>query len=209
MKKMQTLTCKEFTFSKPTTALRELLILSAIEENLSISQTVLADRAGIVSSMANNYIKDLVRRGLVSMEGETNRDKTYALTDEGRAFKQQLAMWYSIESIRSYQEIRGRFAARLRELADEGFRRIVLYGAAETGEIVLAAARRSPVEIVGVVDGDETKHRASFGGLTVFPPSEILVFRPDAVLITSFAHRHEIHEAIRHMPSHGIAVRHL
>jgi len=206
---MPVLTSKQLTFTKPTSALRELLILSAIDEDPSVSQTLLAQRAGVVSSMANNYIKDLVKRGLVRTGGETNRDKTYRLTPEGQRHKHRLATARLIESIIPYQEIRRRFTARLRELAEEGIKRVVLFGAAETGEIALLAASSASVDIVGVVDSDVTKHGMEFGGITVCPPSTILSLRPDAVLIASFARRDEMYKSIGHISSHGIAIRDL
>jgi len=206
---MHDIATNNFAFSKPTTRLRELLILSAIAENANISQNALAEKAGIVSSMANNYIKDFIKRGLITVTGQTNRDKAYSLTEKGHQLRNNLAIAYCIESTKTYLDVKNRFAARLCELAREGIRRVVLYGAAETGEIALNAAGRTPLRFVGVVDGDETKHGAEFGGFTVRPPSDIPLMQPDAVLIASFAHRDEIYDSIRHLESQGIAIRQL
>ena len=95
---------------------------------------------------------------------------------------------------------------RLTELAGEGIKRLVLFGAATTGELVYQAARRTPVEIAAVVDNDSTKQGTPFGHLVVLAPSAIESFTPDGVLIAAFGRPDEIYQQIKHLKEKGIEI---
>ena len=76
---------------------------------------------------------------------------------------------------------------RLHQLYEAGIKRIVVFGAAETGELINSAVQATPLQIVGWVDNDVAKHQRAFGELTVSSPDHIEHYSPDAVLIASSA----------------------
>ncbi len=193
-------------FFKPTRALRELNLLTAIDGDPAISQRVLARRAGMSPTMANTYVADFETRGLVRVSGETNRTTRYALTEAGLRLKRELIFASSREVIRFYGQVKAEFHNRLRSIADEGVRRLVLFGAAETGEMAVLAGRGAGLEIVGLVDSDPAKHGREVGGLRVSPPEVIETLRPDAVLITSHGHADAIRERLAPLEGKGIRV---
>lgn len=195
-----------FGFFRPTRVLRELNLLAAIDEDPSISQRRLARAARMSPTMVNTYITELGLRGLVEVTGETNRTTRYALTEEGRRLKGELLFSCSREIIRFYGRVKAEFQQRLRGLANGGVRRLVLFGAAETGEMAAMAARESGIEIVGMTDNDPVKHGREVGGVRVSPPAEIETMRPDAVLITSHGHADEIQEQLRPLEARGIRI---
>jgi predicted transcriptional regulator len=194
------------TFFKPTKQTRILLILNEIQRNPNVSQAKLAHRAGISVAMANNYIKELEEQSLVTAEGDNNRRTRYFLTDEGARLQQQLSLSSSVEVIQLYSATKRLFNARFRHLHREGVKRVAFFGAAETGEVALAAARGTPLEIVAVVDNDPVKQGAQFAHLTVSPPDTLDTLQIDAVVIATFAHQQEILRQVAHLAEKGVRI---
>jgi predicted transcriptional regulator len=192
-------------FFRPTKVMRELYVLLSLDET-HVSQHELARRVGVSSSMANNYMKDLVSQGLIAASGHTNRTMKYAVTPKGNARLTRLMGMYSREIARLYSIAKREVEKRLQELHREGIKSVVLFGAAETGELVYSAAKNTPVRIVGWVDNDVTKHELRFGEIRVSPPALIQSLQPDAVLIASSGKTDEIRRQLTDLPEKGIAV---
>lgn len=187
--------------------MREMNLLSAIGSMEQISQRKLAALTRLSTTMVNGYLNELVDRGLVRMSGETNRDTRYHLTAAGRNRLGELVHVCSREIIQLYGLFKREFQFRLEALAAEGIRRVVLYGAAETCEVMVAASPDTGVEIIGVVDGDPDKWGRRIGGHVVEAPGAIPGHRPDAVVVTSHGHADEIERVIRPLEARGIRVR--
>jgi len=185
-------------FLRPTKVMRELFVLLSLGEPQHLSQHELARKVGVSSSMANNYMKSLVGQGMVATSGHTNRTMKYAVTDKGNARMAVLMSLYSIAK----REVE----KRLQQLHAEGIKKVVLFGAAETGELVYAAAKGTSIKIVGWVDNDPAKHQVRFGEILVSSPSLIETFQPDAVLIASSGKAYEIRRQLETFPKRGIAV---
>ncbi len=194
------------TFFKPTKQTRILVILNEIQRSPSVSQAKLARRAGISAAMANNYMKELQGRGYVTTEGDNNRKTRYFLTEEGERVHQEMMLSSSAEVIQLYGATKKAFNARFRRLHRDGVKRAALFGAAETGEVAMAAARGTAVDIVAVVDNDRVKHGKPFGNLTIVPPDVLEVLDIDAVIITTFAHQAEILRQIAHLADKGVRI---
>jgi DNA-binding MarR family transcriptional regulator len=193
-------------FFRPTKAMRELFVLISLDETEKMSQHELARKIGVSSSMANNYMKQLVGRGMVAASGHTNRTMTYAVTRKGNGRLTGLMSTYSREIARLYSIAKREIEKRLLQLHQAGIKTVVLFGAAETGELVYGAAKNTPLRIVGWVDSDEAKHQVRFGEIRVTSPADIERFKPDAVLIASSGRAEEIRRQLRHLPGKGIAI---
>lgn len=198
---------KELRFIRPTRELRELQILSEIEQNERVSQRGLARKTLVTSTMINNYITEMVSKGLLEVEGDTNRSFRYQLTDLGRSRKRELFFLASREIVQFYGLIKHEFKKRIEALAADGIRRVVLFGAAETGELVCIAARGTALEILCAVDNDPAKWGRRLVDTEIRPPRVIRDLRPDAVLVTSFGYADEIYENIKSLEHEGIKVR--
>ena len=159
--------------------------------------------------MVNNYIKWLKQEGLITIQGRTNRTKQYHLSETGRVMLRQSLLDYSAEIVRLYGSAKSEIANILKLFYNEGIRTIVLFGVAETAEIVHAAAKQTPLVIIGVVDSDESKQGAPFNGLKIRSPSEITEIKPDAVVITSFGRQEEIYRQVRGLTDDTIKIRKL
>jgi FlaA1/EpsC-like NDP-sugar epimerase len=113
---------------------------------------------------------------------------------------------YSLEIARFYSIAKRQVEKRLQELHQQGLERVVLFGAAETGELVYSAAKGTNLQIVGWVDNDLAKHTIRFGEMPVTCPALIESYRPDAVLIASSGKTQEIRFQLQELSKKGITV---
>lgn len=195
-------------FLSPTKQSRLLSVLYSIYEEPEASQHRIAAKTNLSSSMVNNYIKWLKQEGLIFVIGKTNRTHQYHLTEDGHVMLRQFLLDYSAEIVQLYGTAKNEIANILKKFHNESIRTIVLFGVAETAEIVYAATKQTELEIVGVVDSDEVKQGRIFNGLEIRSPEDIIEIRPDAVIITSFGKQEEIYQQVRTI-SNDIEIRKL
>lgn len=193
-------------FLTPGKKYRRLSILLSIHDNSRISQHKMAEVTHLSSSMVNNYIRELQKEGLISVSGETNRTQRYHLTSLGKKELISSLLSYSSEIIQMYTGAKQTVAERLHGMHKEGIRTVILFGAAETAEVVLAAMKQIPLIAKGVVDSDPEKQGEKFHGLTVESPEKLSQMSADAVLITSFGRQEEIHGFVRQLVGDGMRV---
>jgi DNA-binding MarR family transcriptional regulator len=151
----------QLRFISPTKQSRLLSVLYSIYEKPEASQHKIAANTDLSSSMVNNYIKWLKREGFITVLGKTNRTQQYHLSETGRVMLRQSLLDYSAEIVRLYGTVKNEISNILKGFYNEGIRTIVLFGVAETAEIVYAAAKRTALVIIGVVDSDERNKGAS------------------------------------------------
>ncbi|TAJ26351.1 MAG: winged helix-turn-helix transcriptional regulator [Nitrospirae bacterium] len=193
-------------FLRPTKLMRELFVLLALEETSNLSQHQLAKKVGVSSAMSHNYMKDLIDQGVVSVSGQTNRNMKYVVTAKGTERRVALMGAYSKEIASLYSIAKQEVERRLWELHREGLKSVVLFGAAETGELVYSAAKTTPIRILGFVDNDATKHRMLFGKIPVSSPDTIEAYQPDGVLIASSGETDAIYRQLRHLSEKGVSI---
>ncbi len=194
------------SFLIPTKKFRRLSVLLAIHNDPNISQHKIAQASHLSSSMVNNYIKSLKGEGLVRMSGKTNRTQAYYLTGPGRTELMSLLMAYSTEIIQFYGGAKRELTKRFEQIVAEGIETILLFGVAETAEVVHASLKDLPLEIIGVIDSDPEKQGTHFNGLKIQPPEALDDLRADAVVITSFGKQEEIYETIRSVVAGDVKV---
>lgn len=193
-------------FLTPTKIFRRLSVLLTIRGTPKISQHKIAKTIHLSSSMVNNYMKELHQEGLITVTGNTNRTQEYHLTSSGRDELISLLLSYSAEIIQLYGGAKREIAKRLHHMHLDDIRTVTLFGAAETAEVVHAALKETSMEVMAVVDSDQTKHGKPFNGLIIQPPEVLKAIHTDAVLITSFARQEEIHKCVRHLTGEKIKV---
>ena len=196
-------------FLSPTKQSRLLSVLFSIYEEPDASQHKIAANTNLSSSMVNNYIKWLKRDGFITVLGNTNRTHQYHLSEAGRVMLRQSLLDYSAEIVRLYGTVKQEIANILKNFYNEGIRTIVLFGVAETAEIVYAAAKRTAMGVIGVGDSDAAKQGQIFNGLKIRSPEDIKEMRPDAVVITSFGRQEEIFRQVRTISGDEIKIRKL
>lgn len=196
-------------FLSPTKLFRRLSVMLAINEAPSNSQHAIARQTHLSSSMVNNYIKSLQQEGLIRVTGDTNRTQRYHLTDRGRNTLREDFLCYSAEIVRLYGAVKSEISGILREFQDENIHTIVLFGVAETAEVVHAAMKQTDLEIVGVVDSDPKKQGQLFNGLVIQAPEMLQQIHPDAVVITSFGRQEEIYDSVKGLEKDGVKIKRL
>jgi predicted transcriptional regulator len=199
----------QLKFLSPTKRSRMLSVLFSIYDEPDTSQHKIAADTNLSSSMVNNYVKWLKQEGFITVVGDTNRTHQYHLSESGRVMLRQSLLDYSAEIVRLYGSVKNEIANILNAFYDEGIRTIVLFGVAETAEIVYAAAKRTALVIIGVVDSDTDKQGKIFNGLEIRSPHEINHIQPDAVVITSFGRQEEIFQQVRTISGETIRIRKL
>ncbi len=199
----------QLKFLSPTKKSRRLSVLFSIHAEPDASQHKIAGNTNLSSSMVNNYIKWLKQKGFVFVKGNTNRTQQYHLSDAGHVMLRESLLEYSAEIVRLYSNVKYEIANILKTFYSEGIRTIVLFGVAETAEIVHAAISQTALVITGVVDSDESKQGRIFNGLPIRPPDDIMQIRPDAVVITSFGKQEEIYQKVKNITGNQIKIRKL
>ncbi len=196
-----------FKYISATKHTSSLSVLLSIQKTPDASQHQIARRSNLSSSMVNNYIKQLKQENLITIEGDTNRTLSYHLTPQGHNKLKQSLLSFSIETMQLYSFVKQEIAQILQGYFEEGIRTLVLFGVAETAEVVYAAIKRTPLVVIGTVDSDMSKHGTPFNGFVIQPPDKINQIKPDAVLITSFSKQEEIHDCIRQISGDCIPVK--
>lgn len=193
-------------FLSPTKRYRRLSVLLAIQDCCNVSQHKMGTITHLSSSMVNNYIKELEEKGLISVSGNTNRTLKYHLTVAGQDALMSLLLSYSSEIIQLYGGAKRQLVKQLNKVYGEGIRSVVLFGAADTAEVVFAAMKDTPLRVSGVVDSDLSKQGKVFNGLTIQAPEDLKNHNTDAVVITSFGKQQEIYEDVLRIVGDGARV---
>lgn len=193
----------------PTKEFRCLSLLHALYEEPAISQKTLGDSTHLSSSMVNNYIKQFRKEGLIKVTGNTNRNTRYHVTEAGHEVLTTLLLDYTAEIVQLYSSVKKEIVTILQGFSQEGIRDVVLYGAAETAEIVYSAIKETPLKVVGIVDNDSSKSGVLFNGMTICPPSMLNELLFDAVIIASFGKQEEIYASIKAISGGRIVIKRL
>lgn len=196
-------------FLSPTKEFRRLSVLLSIYNDSQVSQHKIGRITHLSSSMVNNYMKALQEEGLIIITGETNRSRSYHITRSGQGELISLLLAYSAEIVQLYAAAKREVAERLDNLHSEGIRKVALFGAAETAEVVYAAIRETPLSVKAVVDSDPKKQGKRFNGFAIQPPEKLKEIDVDAIVITSFGRQEEIYQQIRLLLGKGMKVKKL
>src|SRR4030042_3901515 len=139
-------------FLQPTPKYRELCILKELENNPKYSQKKIAEKVGLAPSMVNTYIKNISKRGFLKCTGENHKNMQYILTEKGQAWKIELLMKFLNETILLYKAGKNEFKQKLMIFINEGMKKVVLYGASDTCELVMNALGNLGIKILALVD---------------------------------------------------------
>ncbi len=136
-----------------------LEILDVVQKQSDVSQRHLARHLGVALGLANSYLKRCVRKGLIKItEAPANR-YLYYLTPKGFAEKSRLTAQYLSYSLSFYRRA-GESCARVFDRCREnGWRRLLLCGVSDLGEIATLRAIEHEMMIVGFYDPHSERKR--------------------------------------------------
>jgi len=184
-------------YLKPSKSSRILAILDALSRDSSFSQFELGKRLNLSGAMVNQYLKQLQSDGLVEFLPVNGKSFRYFLTEEGHKSRQKMFSDYSSETVRLYSTIKDFVLDKLKVLEETGKRRLALFGASETCEVVLSALRDTSFQVMILLDNDSAKQGQIFNGHVVSAPHVLDQVDCDAVVITSFGKQGEIYEQLK------------
>jgi len=171
---------------------RSLQILDELSNNDSLTQRDLSSRLGIALGLVNSYIKNLVKKGFITVKTIPTKRYAYYLTPKGFAEKTRLTYAMLSDYTRVYREARKNLKQIFHELQKSGVRKIVFAGTDEIAEVAYITLQESSIELAGVADSE--KHGEIFFGREIKPLSAIHEMTYDQILITT----HLKKEAIYH-----------
>ena len=169
-------------------------LLTAVQANSAVTQRSIAAELGIALGLANAYLKRCVRKGYVKVSQIPSNRYAYYLTPQGFAEKTRLTADYLSSSFQFFRRARGQCEAALVACDERGWRRVALAGAGDLAEIAALCGLESTVDILAVVDVNES--RTVLAGLPVVARVEDLP-PVDAVLVTDLRHAQATYEMLR------------
>lgn len=190
------------TYLKPNKTSRILAILENLSLDPELSQAELGRRTSLSSAMINAYLKDLNGRGWLQLTKVNGKAFKYELTASGDEQRRQMLGQYMAEIVQIYTALKTSILKKIASLIEAGTTRVALFGASETGEIVLSVLQTTSLKVLAVMDNDPNKHGESFHGFVIAPPEILSSLSCQAVLISSFARHQEIVQQIRPKTEH-------
>lgn len=180
------------TFFKPTILYKEYLILDMIEKNPKITQREMSNTMGIAVSMINYYLDDFEKQGYIKRTYHSTKTVEYFITKKGSERRKVLNIGYLNASQSLYNSAKENIERFLRQVAEKGFRNILLYGSGEVAEMLLSTIKSSKtvnLNVIAVVDDDVKKQGSLFFEQKIISRDEIPLYDHDGILISSFTNR--------------------
>jgi DNA-binding MarR family transcriptional regulator len=173
---------------------RSLKILNVLSENDSLTQRDISNRLGIALGLVNSYIKNLVKKGYLTVIAIPSKRYVYYLTPKGFAEKTRLTYDLLQDYTRIYREARKNLKNLFDEIHRDGARKIVFAGSDEVAEIAYITLQESNIELSGVVDMEN--QGTNFFGFIVQNMNAIKNLQWDSIVITSHLRREKIYQEL-------------
>jgi predicted transcriptional regulator len=174
-----------------SSSMRKLDILQAIGENEEVTKRDLTHRLNIAGRLADRYIKQMVRKGLLKVKTAPTKRMLYWVTPKGFAEKARLSyefVTYTYKMYRGCHRLASNMLHRLAE--DEDVRRVVFYGAEPPAEIAAVSLPENDIELVAVADEDYVGEECAGHKVISIDALDGLAF--DRILFTKFSKRDDV-----------------
>ena len=173
---------------------RSLQILDELANNDSLTQRDLSSRLGIALGLVNSYIKNLVKKGFITVKTIPSKRYAYYLTPRGFTEKTRLTYDLLHDYTRVYREARKNLTQLFADLQKSGVKRIVFAGADEVAEIAYITLQESSLTLAAVADTEEAG--GNFFGMTIQPFSAINGMAYDRVIVTTYVKKDSVYQEL-------------
>jgi DNA-binding MarR family transcriptional regulator len=173
---------------------RSLKILNELADNDSLTQRDLSDRLGIALGLVNSYIKNLVKKGYLTVKAIPRKRYVYYLTPKGFTEKTRLTYNLLQDYTRIYRVARENLRRLFDDIYKDGARKVVFAGADEVAEIAYITLQESGIELSAVVDTDN--EGKNFFGFNVQNMNVIRDVQYDSVIVTSYVRKDAIYKEL-------------
>ena len=163
--------------------IRTLNFLEEIDNNHTPSQRDLSRKLDVSLGLVNSFIRRLVLKGYLKITTVPKNRIKYILTPKGAAEKTRLTYQYVQYSFEFYRRARKNLQKLFKNLAEQGVKRVVLYGVTDFAEIAYISLHETSIKMGGVLD--EKKIGKKFFGSEVISPDILDSLSFDRIIITS------------------------
>lgn len=161
---------------------RDLLLLTEVERDGGVTQRSLAAKLGVALGLTNLYLKRLVRNGYITITTIPSHRVRYVLTPQGVTEKARLMSLHLEHALSQYRDMRARLREALSHMAQNGTKRVVIWGTSELAEMAYLSLREMQMTLVGFVDDGQQE---SFLSYPVRPLDVLQEWEFDAVLLAT------------------------
>lgn len=183
---------------------RSLQILDELSNNDSLTQRDLSNSLGIALGLVNSYIKNLIKKGYITVKTIPSKRYAYYLTPTGFAEKTRLTYDLLHDYTRIYREARENLKTLFHGLSNEGIKEVVFAGADEIAEIAYLTLQETELKLVGVVD--EAHAGNKFFNRDIRPLSAIKHMKYDSIIVTTYVKRETVR---KELIAHGVSKKFL
>jgi FlaA1/EpsC-like NDP-sugar epimerase len=185
-------------FFIPSPLYKEFMLLDVIEKNPSITQRAMSQALNVAVSMINSYLGEYEEKGYLKRIYQSSKVVEYKITPVGKARRKLLNIWYLNASQQIYASAKLNISLFLENVKEKGFKRLYLYGAGEVAEIFIQVLRYEALDlqVLGIIDDDDSKHGKKLYGLDVLSFSAI-ESELDGFLISSYKYQIEIFNRLK------------
>jgi DNA-binding MarR family transcriptional regulator len=176
---------------------RSLQILDELSKNDSLTQRDLSNGLGIALGLVNSYIKNLIKKGYITVKAIPSKRYAYYLTPKGFAEKTRLTYDLLHDYTRVYREARKSFKQLFQDLQTAGKQKIVFAGADETAEIAYLTLQETRLVLLDVLDDDAAGK--DFFGRPIRKLEAVRDMQYDIILVASYLKRNELYEQLIHL----------
>ena len=173
---------------------RSLQILDELSNNDSLSQRDLSSRLGIALGLVNSYIKNLVKKGFITVKTIPSKRYAYYLTPKGFTEKTRLTYDLLHDYTRVYREARKNLRELFHDLQEKGMKRIVFAGSDEIAEIAYITLQEASLTLAAVVDTEEAGGK--FFGMTIQPFAALDSLAYDCVIVTTYVKKDSVYREL-------------
>ena len=181
--------------------LRDLQILTEIEQASTLTQRSLATKLGIALGLTNLYLKRLAKKGYIKVTTIPRNRVKYLLTPRGIAEKTRLTYEYMSFSLSLYRRARDSVQKSLGPLVRDGHRRIAFYGIGEAAEVAYLCLKEIGVEPKAVFDEEAA---GPFLGMAVRSLEDLIPDEFDRIVVTALDSRETARSVREVLESRGV-----
>jgi DNA-binding MarR family transcriptional regulator len=184
----------ERTPSPETEQYRSLQILHELANDDSLTQRDLSSRLGIALGLVNSYIKNLVKKGYITVKAIPTKRYAYYLTPQGFTEKTRLTYHMLQDYTNIYRQARKSLQTLFRDLEKKGVKTVVFAGSDEVAEIAYLTLQETNLKLAGVVDMENADE--AFFGNKVMPIHSIGQLSYDRIVVTSYLKRDALYKEL-------------
>ena len=173
---------------------RSLQILDELSKNDSLTQRDLSSSLGIALGLVNSYIKNLIKKGYITVKAIPSKRYAYYLTPKGFAEKTRLTYDLLHDYTRVYREARKSFKQLFHDLQTAGKKKVVFAGADETAEIAYLTLQETRLVLLDVIDDDAAGKY--FFGRPIKKLEAVRNMQYDIILVASYLKRNELYKQL-------------